>query len=41
MISNLTPDEIKIIDSLFKKKYTAFVPYNLVADRIPPESKVT
>ena len=37
MISNLTPDEVKIIDFLFKGKYTVSVPYNLVADQILPD----
>ena len=37
MISNLTPDEIKIIDFLFKKKYKVSVPYNSVIDHVPPD----
>ena len=37
MISNITPDEIKIIDFLFKEKYKVSVPYNSVVDHVPPD----
>ena len=37
MIANLTSDEARIIDFLFKKKYTALVPYYSAADHYHPD----
>ena len=41
MISNLTPDEIKIIDFLFKGKYTVSVPYKLAVDYALPDVRTS